>query len=86
MIDIGGDDGAAARDFAAHEFRRDEGRQRRAEALPVCEARFSLLGRALPADILAMGDEHHFLGDDPGPRQFELRDGTAASRFDPGRA
>ena len=47
VVDIGGDDGAAARDLAAHEFRRHEGRQRRAEALAVGEARLRLLGCAL---------------------------------------
>ena len=46
VVDIGGDDGAAARDFAAHEFRRHEGGQRGAEALPVGEPRFRLVGRA----------------------------------------
>ena len=86
VVDIGGDDGAAARHFSAHEFRRDEGGQRGAEALSVCEAGFSLLGRALASDILAMGDEDHLLGDDPGPRQFELRHGSAAARLDPGLA
>ena len=59
VIDIGGDDGAAARDFAAHEVRRHECGQRRAEALAVGQPRFRLLGRALAADILAMGDIDH---------------------------
>ena len=72
VVDIGGDDGPAARHFAAHELRRDEGRQRRAEALPVFEARFRLIGLAPAADILAMGDIDHLARDNAGPRQFEL--------------
>ena len=47
VIDVGGDDGAAARDLAAHELRRHEGGQRRAEALAVGKPRLGLLG--LPA-------------------------------------
>ena len=35
VVDVGGDDGAAARDFGAHEFRGDEGGQRRAEGFAV---------------------------------------------------
>ena len=61
-------------------------RNRRAEALPVGEPRLRLLGLALAADILAMGDIDHLLGDDAGPRQLELRDRTPASAVDPRRA
>ena len=86
MIDIGGDDGAAARDFAPHEFRCDERGQRGAEALPVFQPGGGFAGLTLASDILAMGDEDHFLGDDPGPRQLELRHGTTGARLDPGLA
>ena len=43
-------------------------------------------GLTLASDILAMGDEDHLLGDDPGPRQLELRHGTTGARLDPGLA
>ncbi len=38
VVDVAGDDGAAARDLVAHEFRRDEQRHRGAEALAVVRA------------------------------------------------
>ena len=66
MVDIGGDDGAAARNFAPHEFRRHEGRQRCAETFPVGKPRFRLFGRAFAPDILPMRDIGHLFGDDPG--------------------
>ena len=74
MIDIGGDDGAAAGDLVAHELRRNERRKRCAEALAVGDARFSLLGLALPPDVLAVGDIDHLLGDDAGAGKLELGD------------
>ena len=80
MIDVGGDDGAAAGDLAAHELRRHESRDGRAEALPVGEARFCLLGCALPPDILAMRDVDHLLGDDAGAGELELRHRISRSR------
>ena len=83
MIDIGGDDGAAAGDLAAHELRRHESGNGGAEALPVGEARFCFLGLALPPDILAMGDIDHFLGDDAGAGELELRHRTPVAVDDP---
>jgi hypothetical protein len=74
MIDIGGDDGAAARDFAPHELRRHERGQARTEAHPVAEPGFRRLGLPRAADILAMRDIDHLLADDPCPRQLELSD------------
>ena len=91
MIDVGRDDGAPARDLAAHELRRHQGGQRRAEALAVGKARLGLLGLRTPetlaSDVLALGDIHHLLGDDARAREFELRDQPFATpRFDPRRA
>ena len=74
VIDIGGDDGAAACDLAAHELRRHERRKGCTEALPVGETRFRLIGLTLPPDILAVGDIDHLLGDDPGAGELELGD------------
>ncbi len=64
MVDVGRDDGAAARDFAAHEFRRDESGQRAAELLAVGQRRFGAVELLLAAEVLALGDVDHFLGDD----------------------
>src|SRR5882757_1591333 len=51
---------ARARDLAAHEFRRDEGRHRGAEALAVGERGLGALELPLAAEILALGDVDHF--------------------------
>src|SRR6185312_15623431 len=78
VVDVGGDDGAAPRDLAAHEFRRDLAWDVRAEGLAVRQ-------RAAP-QILSRRDEAHFLGDDAGPRVVELRDVAAllgAQRLQP---
>jgi hypothetical protein len=40
VVDIAGDDGAAARDLGAHEFRRDEGGDFRVKAFAVGERGF----------------------------------------------
>ena len=80
MVDVGRDDGAAARDFVAHEFRRDEGRHRGAEALAVGKRGFRALEHLLAAEVFAVGDVDHFLGDDAGAGEFVLRDGLAAER------
>ncbi len=80
MIDVRGDDGAAARHFRAHEFRRHEGRHRRAEALAVGERRFRALELDLAAEVLARRDVDHLLGDDAGARPFELGHRLAGER------
>ena len=80
MIDVGRDDGAAARDLGAHEFRRDEGRDRGAKAFAVGERRLGALELLLTPEVFALGDIDHFLGDDAGPRKFELRHGLAVLR------
>ena len=72
VIDVGWDDGAAARDLVPHKLRRHEERQRRAEALPVGEPRLSLLGLLHATEIFAMRDIDHLLGDDAGAGEFEL--------------
>ena len=74
MVDVAGDDGAAARDLAAHEFRRHEGRHRGAKAFAVGERGFGALELLLAAEILAGRDVDHLLGDDPGAGEFELGD------------
>ena len=66
MVDVGGDDGAAARDFVAHEFRRDEGGQRAAELFAVGERGLGAVEHLFAAEVLAFGDVDHFLGDDAG--------------------
>ncbi len=77
MVDVAGDDGASARDFAAHEFRGDEGGHRGAEALAVGKGGFGAFELRLAAKIFAGGDVDHFLGDDPGAGEFELGDHVA---------
>jgi len=73
VVDVGGDDRAAARDLGAHEFRRDEFGNLGAEAVAVGEPRLGPLERRLAREILAMGDIDHLFGDDPGAGEFILR-------------
>src|SRR5206468_10373213 len=77
VVDVAGDDGAAARDFAAHELRRDESRNAGAKAVAVGNRRFGALELLLAPEILAGGDVDHLLGDDAGAGEFELRDHVA---------
>ena len=84
VIDVGRDDGAAARDLVAHEFRRDEERHRGAKAFAVVMAFLGDVEHNLAPEIFALGDVDHFLGDDALARPFELRDrlaGEAAQRL-----
>ena len=78
MIDVGRNDGAAARHLVAHEFRRDEQRHRSAEALAVVMGGLRDVEHFLAAEIFALGDVDHFLGDDAGARPFELGEGVLA--------
>jgi hypothetical protein len=83
MIDVGGNDGAPARDLVAHEFRRDRLRERGAKGLP----------RVLPAQeiregvhalVLANRDELHLRRDRAAARIVHLRHvptGDRATRF-----
>src|SRR5262249_42296837 len=73
VVDVGGDDGAPARDFAADEFRRDEIGDRGAKIFAVTD----VLTCRFAAEVFADGDEFHFRRDDPAPRIFELRDGKS---------
>ncbi len=77
MVDVAGDDGAAARDLAAHEFRRHERRHRGAEAFAVGERGFGAFELLLAAEVFAGRDVDHLLGDDAGAGEFELRDHVA---------
>ena len=72
VIDVRGNDRAAARHFRAHELRRHEGRHRCAEALAVGERGLRALELDLAAEVLARRDVDHLLGDDAGARPFEL--------------
>ncbi len=78
MVDVAGDDGAAARDLAAHEFRGDEGGQGGAKAFAVGQCGFRALQLNLAAEIFAGGDVDHLLGDDAGAGEFELGDHVVA--------
>src|SRR5262249_25938809 len=80
VVDVRRDDGAAARDLAAHEFRRDESRHAGAEAFAVGERGFRAFELPLAAEILALGDVDHFSGDDAGTRPFELSERLAIER------
>ncbi len=75
-----GNDGAAARHFRAHEFRRDEQRHRSAEALAVIVGGLRAVEHLLAAEIFALGDVDHLLGDDALARPFELRHRRAVER------
>ena len=55
--------GPAARDFAPHEFGRDEFGDFRTEALAIGERFFRALHRSHAAQVLAMRDVGHFFGD-----------------------
>ena len=80
MIDIRRNDGAAARDFLAHEFGRDEFGNGGAKALAVGDALLGDIERALAAEVLAMRDIDHFFRNDPGAGELKLSDGLRAGR------
>src|SRR6185312_3854974 len=73
MVDIGRDDGAAARDLVAHELRRADIGNGGTEALAV-----GGLAQILAAEILADRDVFHLRRDDAGAGISELRDRLAA--------
>ncbi len=70
VVDIGRDDGAAAGDLVADEFRRDEVGDCGAEILAVADD-LGVRGTAL---VLANGDEFHFRRDDAATGIFVLGD------------
>ena len=74
VVDVGGDDGAAARDLAAHELGRDELRDVGAEALAIGKRLLGPLQGGHAAQIFAVRDIGHLLGDDAGAGEFELGD------------
>ncbi len=78
VVDVGRDDGAAARHLVAHEFWRDEERHRGAKAFAVVMAFLRDVEHLFAPEIFALGDVDHFLGDDALFRPFELRDGRIA--------
>ena len=73
VVDVGGNDGAAAGNLIADKFRGDEFRDLRPEALTLLNLRLGVFDRFLATKILALGDVDHFLGDDPGLGIFKLR-------------
>jgi len=75
VVDVGRNDGAPARHFAAHEFRRHEQRHRCAEAFAVGAGRLGALKLRFAAQVLALGDIDHFLGDDARARPLVLSEG-----------
>ncbi len=78
MVDVAGNDRAAAGDLAANELRRHKSRHRRAKAFAIGQRGFGALQLDLAAEIFAGGDVDHLLGDDPGAGEFKLRDHVIA--------
>ncbi len=70
MVDVRGDDGAAARDFVADELGRDVIGDAGAEALAVAD----IAGEAFAAEILALGDIFHLGRDDAAAGIMHLGD------------
>ncbi len=81
VVDVRGDDGAAARDLLADEFRRDEFRHVGAEALAIGMALPRALQHGGAAEILAMGDIDHLGGDDAGLGELVLSRHLAGLRL-----
>ncbi len=77
VVDVGGDDGAAAGDFAADEFGGDEGGDLGAEVFAVIAAVFRAFGHRFAADVFAVGDVGHLGGDDAGLGVLVLREALA---------
>ena len=89
MVDVGGDDGAPARNFIAHEFRRHEARNIGAKALALRHLRMRAFQHLFAAKVFARGNVDHFFGDDSGAGEFILRDvfgALARQRIGVGRA
>ena len=73
VVDVGRDDGAAARHLVAHEFRCDEGGERGTEAVAVGQRGLRAFQHRLAGEVFAVGDVDHLLGDDPGFGELVLR-------------
>jgi hypothetical protein len=78
MVDVGRNDGAAGGDLVAHEFRRDEFRDVRAEAFALFDALGGAFDGGAAAKVFARGDVDHLLGDDAGLGEFILGDRAGA--------
>ncbi len=88
VVDVGRDDGAAARHFVAHEFRRDELLDVGAEGFAGVLPEQVRLGDGLDALVLADGDVFHLGRDDAAARVVHLGDvgaGVGAARRAQGR-
>ena len=80
MIDIGGNDRPPAGDFVAHEFRRDELGDRRAETVAGMGAAMTVaLKSLLPSEIFPNRDVLHLRRDNALPGVMHLR--NIATRF-----
>src|SRR5690606_39958862 len=79
MVDVGGEDGAAARNLVTDEFRGHELRYCGAEAVAVGERLGGGFRRLPAAEVLALGDVDHLLGDDAGAGALEPGTRSAAS-------
>ena len=77
VVDVGRNDGAPAGDLGAHELGRDVRGDVGAEGFAVGQRRLGAGEHGRAADVLAVGDVGHLLGDDAGARVLELRDGLA---------
>ena len=73
MIDIGRNDGTTGGNLLRHEFGRDEVRDAGAEVLAIGAAFGGAFGGLGAAQVLAMGDVAHLLGDDAGAGELNLR-------------
>ena len=75
VVDVGGDDGAAAGDLVAHELGRDLARDaRRRSACARVLASRAALARSPALQVLADGDELHLRRDDAAAGVVHLRD------------
>jgi len=79
VIDVGGNDRAAARDLVAHELRGDARRQRGAERFARMLRAERGIGQRVDPLVLANGHELHLRRDDATPRVMHLGDVRAAT-------
>ncbi len=86
MVDVGGDDGAAAGDFGADEVGGDEGGDFGAEVFSILPAILRPFGHGGAADVFAVRDIGHLGGDDAGAGILELGDGPHLVPLIPAKA
>ena len=77
VVDVGGDDGAAAGHLRAHELRADVLRNRGAEAFTIGQRHARPLQHGLAAHVLAMRHVNHLIGNDTSARALKLGEGLA---------